>query len=227
MTKVRDLTEEERPREKFAASPSQASMVDLVAILLRTGRKGCSVVELARQVTKRLGEGGVHWQEDLDWRDLQDISGIGRDKAITICAAIELGRRLTAYHDKQALLLLSSPDRVAGFFMEKLRHETQEHFHVCYLNVKNRMLGEKEISVGSLHTVEADLKETMKWGIRYKAHGLILIHNHPSGDPEPSREDIRMTRRFAEAAKLLDMEVLDHVIIGDGIYISLHDRGIV
>lgn len=67
----------------------------------------------------------------------------------------------------------------------------------------------------------------MKWGIRYKAHGLILIHNHPSGDPEPSREDIRMTRRFAEAAELLDMEVLDHVIIGDGIYISLHDRGIV
>ena len=224
---LRDMTEEERPREKFAASPSQASMVDLVAILLRTGRQGCSVVELARQVVRRLGEGGVHWYEDLDWRDLQDISGIGKDKAITICAAIELGRRLTRYHDRRELLHLSSPDKVAGFFMEKLRHETQEHFHVCYLNVKNRMLGEREISVGSLHTVEADLKEAMKWGIRYKAHGLILIHNHPSGDPEPSCDDIRMTRHFARAAELLDMEVLDHVIIGDGVYTSLHDRNVV
>ncbi len=227
MAMIREIFEEERPREKFAESPARASMVDLVAILLRTGRKGCSVIELARQVTKRLGEGGLKWYEDLDWRDLQDISGIGKDKAITICAAIELGRRLTAFHDRQALRLLSSPDKVAHFFMERLRHETQEHFHVCYLNVKNRLLGEKEISIGSLSTAPVDLKEAMKWGIRYKAHGLILIHNHPSGDPEPSGEDIRMTRRFARAAELLDMEVLDHVIIGDGVYISLHDRCIV
>lgn len=227
MAMIRDIMEEERPREKFARSPARASMVDLVAILLRTGRQGCSVVELARQVTKRLGEGGVRWYEDLDWRDLQDISGIGKDKAITICAAIELGRRLTAYHDKQALLLLNAPDKVARFFMERLRHEMQEHFHVCYLNVKNRLLGEKEISIGSLHAAPVDMKEALKWGIRYKAHSLILIHNHPSGDPEPSRDDIRLTRHFARAAEILDMEVVDHVIIGDGVYVSLHDRNVV
>ncbi len=227
MTILREMEEEELPREKFARSPAYASMVDLVAILLRTGTKGCSVLELARQVTRRLGEGGVRWYEDLDWRDLQDISGIGKDKAITICAAIELGRRLAAHHNKQTLQRMGSPELVASFFMERLRHRTQEHFYVCYLNVKNRLLGEKEISIGNLHSVPVDMKEALKWGIRYKAHGLILVHNHPSGDPEPSREDIQLTRQFSKAAELLDMEVLDHIIIGDGIYISLHDRNVV
>lgn len=225
--KICEMIEEERPRERFAKAPKQASMVDLVAILLRTGMQGCSVLELARKVTRRLGEGGVNWYEDLDYHDLEEIPGIGRDKAITICAAIELGRRLTSYHDKQRLESMNEPEKVARFFMERLRHETQEHFYVCYLNVRNRFLGEREISVGDLSSASVDMKEALKWGIRYKAAGLILIHNHPSGFPEPSTEDIDLTKRFMRAAKILDMDVIDHVIIGDGDWCSLHERGIV
>lgn len=227
MAMVREMAEEDRPRERFAASPKQAGMTDLIAILLRTGCKGCSVIELAGKVMKRFGEGGVRWYEDLDWHDLQDIPGIGKDKAITICAAIELGRRLTVYYDKKDLVRMNEPGKVAKFFMERLRHETQEHFFVCYVNVKNRLLGEKEISIGSLNAAPVDMKEALKWGIRYKAYGLILVHNHPSGDPSPSREDISLTGKFARAARLLDMEVLDHVIIGDGDYVSLSERGAV
>lgn len=111
--------------------------------------------------------------------------------------------------------------------MERLRHETQEHFLVAFVNVKNRLLGYKEVSIGGLNETPVDIKEAMKWAIRYKAFGLILLHNHPSGYPEPSKEDIEMTKTFAKAAKLLDMVVLDHVIIGDGIYVSLHERGVI
>ena len=226
MAMIREMEEEERPRERFAVSPSLVTMSDLVAILLRTGLKECSVIELARKVTRRLGEGGVNWYSDLDWRDLTEIKGIGRDKAITVCAAIELGRRLTVYHDKRNLQNLTTPDKVAHFFMERLRHEVQEHFYVCYLNVKNRLLGERRISIGSLSAAPVDMKEALKWGIRYKAHGLILVHNHPSGDPSPSEEDIDLTRRFVRAGDLVDLEVIDHVIIGDGVYVSLHERGV-
>lgn len=118
-----------------------------------------------------------------------------------------------------------SPENVSRFFMERLRHETQEHFCVAYTNVKNRLIGWKEISIGGLNAAPADVKEAMKWAIRFKAYGLILVHNHPSGYPEPSKEDIELTKNFAEAAKFVDCEVLDHVIIGDGFYTSLRERG--
>lgn len=109
--------------------------------------------------------------------------------------------------------------------MEKLRHESQEHFLICFLNVKNKLLGYKEISIGNMNAASADIKEGMRWALRYKAYNIILIHNHPSGDPEPSRADIGVTKAFSDAAKLLDMSVLDHIIIGDGIFVSLCERG--
>lgn len=225
---IREMMDEDRPRERFARSPRQASLTDLVAILLRTGRQGYSVMELSRDVVERLQENTeLNGFEDLDWRDLTEIKGIGPDKAVTICAAVELGRRLSSRHDKRKLTRFNMPGKVADFFMERLRHKTQEHFSACYLNVKNRLLGHREITVGDLNAAPVDLKEILRWGIRYKAHGIILVHNHPSGYPEPSEDDIRVTRQIADAARLIDMEVLDHVIIGDGIYVSLHERGVV
>jgi DNA repair protein RadC len=217
---------EDKPRERFAQSPSLASNTDLVAILLRTGRQGHSVMEIAKEVVDMLETtSGINGYEDLNWRDLTDIKGIGPDKAITICAAVELGRRLSFLFDRRKLISFNTPDKVADFFMEKLRHENQEHFLVSYVNVKNRLLGFQEITKGNLNAAPVDIKEAMKWGIRYKAYGLILVHNHPSGYPEPSKEDISVTKAFAEASKLLDMQVLDHIIIGDGTFVSLHERG--
>ncbi|WP_296953926.1 DNA repair protein RadC [uncultured Dialister sp.] len=223
---IREMRTEDKPRERFAQSPSLASNTDLVAILLRTGRQGHSVMEIAKEVVDMLETtSGINGYEDLNWRDLTDIKGIGPDKAITICAAVELGRRLSFLFDRRKLISFNTPDKVADFFMEKLRHENQEHFLVSYVNVKNRLLGFQEITKGNLNAAPVDIKEAMKWGIRYKAYGLILVHNHPSGYPEPSKEDISVTKAFAEASKLLDMQVLDHIIIGDGTFVSLHERG--
>lgn len=223
---LREMQNEDKPREKFAESPKQATLADLVAILLRTGRKGHSVMEIAQEVvTKLTVEQGLNRFDNLDWRDLTIINGIGPDKAITVCAAIELGRRLTKQCQKNTLLYFGQPSKVANHFMEQLRHEQQEHFFVCFLNVKNRLLGYKEISIGNMNAAPADIKETMRWALRFKANGLILVHNHPSGDPEPSRADIHLTKAFAKAANLLDMTVLDHVVIGDGIFVSLQERG--
>lgn len=225
---IKEMRHEDKPGERFAISPQLASNTDLVAILLRTGRQGHSVMEVAKEVVDMLeSSSGINGYEDLNWRDLIDIKGIGPDKAVTICAAVELGRRLSLLCSRRKLVSFSAPDKVAAFFMEKLRHENQEHFLVSYLNVKNRLLGYQEISKGNLNAAPVDIKEAMKWGIRYKAYGMILLHNHPSGYPEPSKEDIEVTKTFAAGARLLDMQVLDHVIIGDGTFVSLHERGII
>ncbi len=223
---IREMRAEDRPRERFAESPRLASTTDLVAILLRTGRKGYSVLELAQDVAEMLeNEGGLNQYEGVDWRDLAEIKGIGPNKAITICAAVELGRRLTLKYDKHSLLNLNTPDKVAAFFMEKLRHEDQEQFVVAYVNTKNRMLGYKVITRGNLNAAPVDVKEAMRWGIRFKAYGMILLHNHPSGYPDPSADDIEVTKAFAAAANTLDMIVLDHIVIGDGTYVSMHMKG--
>ena len=223
---IKEMRSEDKPRERFAESPTNASLTDLVAILLRTGHHGHSVLEIAGEVVKSLEvTAGGSGFDDLDWRDLTLIQGIGRDKAITICAAVELGRRLCCLYSKQKLPHFGTPGEVSSYFMEKLRHESQEHFLICFLNAKNKLLGYKEISIGNMNAASADIKEGMRWALRYKAYNMILIHNHPSGDPEPSRADIGVTKAFSDAAKLLDMSVLDHIIIGDGIFVSLCERG--
>nr|DAU85607.1 MAG TPA: DNA repair protein-like protein [Caudoviricetes sp.] len=214
-------------KEFFERVPQAASMTDLVSIILGNGTKGHNVQMVAREVVERyMPEKGYQLIEDVDFRDLMKIPGIGKAKALQICAAIELGRRLASRFDKRKLVSFSAPDKVAAFFMEKLRHESQEHFITAYVNVKNRLLGYRIITKGNLTAAPVDIKEALKWGIRYKAYGLILVHNHPSGFSEPSKEDIDITKAFAKAAKYLDMEVLDHIIIGDGEFTSLHESGI-
>lgn len=209
---------------KFKENPENASFNDLLAIVVGGANsvKGMNVVnETTSRYMKPLGG-----TDDLSYLDLMDISGMTENKALKICAAVELGRRLASRCDKIRMENFSAPDKVADFFMEKLRHETQEHFVTAYVNVKNRLLGWKEITKGNVSAAPIDIQEALKWGIRYKARGLILVHNHPSGDPEPSDEDIAVTKAFVKAARILDMEVLDHVIIGDGISVSLRERGL-
>lgn len=226
--KMKDMRIEDMPRERFAVSPQNVSLTDLIAILLRTGRKGRSVLEIAGDVMGEIEKfTDISMLDDLDWRDLTHISGIGKDKAITLCAAIELGRRLSTRFCKNKLNDFGRPSNVAKYFMEKLRHKNQEHFIVCYLNVKNKLLGFREITRGGLQETVVDIKEALKWALRFKAHAIILVHNHPSGVPDPSGEDIRTTEKFVNAGKLLDIFVLDHIIIGDGVFKSLAEMGYV
>lgn len=209
---------------KFKENPENASFNDLLAIIVGgvNSVKGMNVVnETTSRYMKPLGG-----TDDLSYLDLMDISGMTENKALKICAAVEMGRRLAGRCDKEKMENFSAPGKVADFFMEKLRHENQEHFIAAYVNVRNRLLGWKEITKGNINAAPVDIKETLRWGIRYKSPGIILVHNHPSGDPEPSDEDIAITKAFVPAARLLDIEVLDHVIIGDGTFVSLHKRGV-
>ena len=202
---IREMWPEEKPRERFKESAGDVSITDLIAILIRTGRKNHSVREVASDVVSFLEENcGEAWIEEPYWKDLTDIPGIGADKAVTICAAIELGRRL------------------AG----RLRHESQEHLYACYVNTKNRLMGKKEIGRGNMNAAPADIKEIMRWAIRLKARGIILVHNHPSGFPDPSVSDIQLTKKVARACALMDFDLLDHIIIGDGVFASLQEKGL-
>ncbi|KXB91772.1 putative DNA repair protein RadC [Veillonellaceae bacterium DNF00626] len=148
--------------------------------------------------------------------------GLTKAQATKAAAVINLANRISSLSPKQ--VLMRTPEKVFNHF-EYLKAEEQEHFIVCFLNIKNRLLGYKEISIGNLNAAPADIKEAMRWALRFKAYGLILVHNHPSGDPEPSRADIHLTKAFAKAANLLDMTILDHLVIGDDIFVSFQERG--
>ena len=221
----------DRPFETFELSPKLASMTDLVSIILGTGTKDRPAPLIAKEVAETYfygqGETSQTQLEDINYMDLTSIPGIGKKKAIQICAAVELGRRLASQFNKRRQANFSDPEKVARYFMEKLRHESQEHLYAAYTNTKNRLLGYKEIGVGNINSAPVDVKEIMKWAIRYKAVGIIILHNHPSGDPEPSKEDGDVTRKVAAAAKLIDCDLLDHIVIGDGVFVSFKERGAV
>ena len=216
----------EQAQERFETSPKLASMTDLVSIILGKTRTRPTMA-IAEEVTSTymVNVSTRNQLEDINFRDLISIPGITKNKAMQICAAIELGRRLSNTFNKRRAANFNTPDKVANFFMEKLRHENQEHLLAVYISTQNTMLGYKEITIGDVNTAHVDIKEIIKWACRYKASGIILVHNHPSGNPTPSNEDISITETLAQAAKLIDCTLLDHIIIGDGIYTSLKERG--
>ena len=181
-------------------------------------------IALGSSVAKKLNNVESSYRNNFRYLTKEDFANYGLTKrqAVKAEAIIKLSNRISSLTPKQ--ILMRTPEKVFNHF-EYLKAEEQEHFIVCFLNVKNRLLGYKEISIGNLNAAPADIKEAMRWALRFKANGLILVHNHPSGDPEPSQADIHLTKAFAKAANLLDMTVLDHLVIGDGIFVSLQERG--
>lgn len=216
----------EGPREKFVALGAEGlSNTELIAILLRTGRKGSSVLELAKEVLDSVVD-GAYGLNGVSVDQLRKVKGIGRDKAVTVCAAIELGRRLGQLRVKHMYEDFSHPEAVASYVMERLRHERQEHFCAAFLNCKNKLIGLETISIGGLTGSLAEQRSVFRRALEANAARIILIHNHPSGDPNPSDEDIRITRIFKEAGDVMGIPVLDHIIIGDGIYLSLCEESL-
>lgn len=181
-------------------------------------------VALGSSVAKKLDSVENSYRNNFRYLTKEDFVSYGLTKrqAVKAEAIVKLSNRISSIAPTQ--VLMRTPSKVFSHF-EYLKAEEQEHFIVCFLNVKNRLLGYKEISIGNLNAAPADIKEAMRWALRFKAYGLILVHNHPSGDPEPSRADIHLTKAFAKAANLLDMTILDHLIIGDDIFVSLQERG--
>lgn len=168
---------------------------------------------------------GLLFLRDCSPEELCAVDGIGAAKASVLLASAELGRRLmTTPAEKK--LDVSSPDRAAAIFMENMRYLHKEHFRVLMLNVKNEIISSEDVSIGSIASSEAHPREVFSTPIRRGAANIILVHNHPSGNPEPSEADLKLTERLVEAGELLGVGVLDHIIIGDGKYVSLKSEGL-
>ena len=221
---IKNLPEEERPRERLARhGASVLSNAELLAILLRTGTKEESAISLAHRILVQ--EQGLRYLADSNVEQLSSINGIGKAKAAQIKAAIELGKRLAAF-EPGADKPLKCPQDVAGLLMEEMRYLKKEHMKLVLLNVKCNLISVEEISVGSLNASIVHPREVFNPAIRKSSASIIMVHNHPSGDPSPSSEDISITARIAEAGKLIGIELVDHIIIGDGKYISMKEKGL-
>lgn len=221
---MKEMPASERPREKILTRGVQSlSNAELIAVLIGSGTRDLSAMAVADRLLS-MDSSGILYLGECCPEELCSVEGIGTAKAAKLIAAAEFGRRLmTTPREKR--LDVSSPDRAAAIYMEQMRYLHQEHFRVLLLNVKNEIIASEEVSVGSLSSSEAHPREVFASPIRRGAANVILIHNHPSGNPEPSRADILLTERLVEAGKLLGIGVLDHIIIGDGIYVSLRREG--
>ena len=224
---LKDLPNDERPREKLLTRGVQSlSNAELLAILLRTGTKEDSVMRVAEKLLSEYQANGLASIANLSPRDFSKIKGIGMVKAITVIAAMELGKRL-ATNPTNERYVIRSPRDVADYMMARLRYENKEYFISILLNTKNQVLASPTISIGSLNASIVHPREIFREAIHYAAASIILIHNHPSGDPNPSKEDLFVTEKLMKAGTLMDIAVLDHVIIGDNKYISLKESGII
>ncbi len=222
---VRDLPLEERPREKLVSyGPAVLSNAELLAILLRTGTRGESVLRMAERVLSYCKDRGLASMVHMSVEELAKIHGLGPGKAATVLAAVELGRRLAIAEAR--VEIIHGPEDVARFAMPHFRHETKEHFAVLLLNTKNHILAMPVISQGSLTASVVHPREVFEAAVRHSAASMILLHNHPSGDPSPSREDIAVTERLVKAGQIMDIPVLDHVIIGNDSFASLKEKGL-
>lgn len=225
-TDVQKLALCEKPREKFLRQgPSAVTDQDLLAILLRTGTKGSSVLDVSRQVIRSLPGENLCYLGDTSVADLCTIQGIGADKAVTVCAAVELGKRIARQRVKTEAPDFSTPQAIAGYVMEDLRFLPQEQFGAVYLSTKNQLIAYRALTVGTINASLAKAREVFRYALRYNAAAVVLVHNHPSGNPEPSHEDIVVTQRIADAGQVMEIPVLDHIIIGDGVFVSLCERG--
>ena len=222
---LKDFPNDERPRERFVKQGA-ASLAnhELIALLIQTGSKNESVLTLANKLLVHFD--GLRLLKDASLDELKSIKGIGTAKAIQLLAAVELGRRVSnlEYRDRYCI---RSPEDAAKYMMNEMRFLTQEHFVCLYLNTKNQVMHKQNVFIGSLNASIVHPREVFKEAFRRSAASIICLHNHPSGDPSPSREDIEVTKRLVECGKIIGIEMLDHIIIGENKFVSLKEKGYV
>ncbi|HSG17895.1 MAG TPA: DNA repair protein RadC [Anaerolineae bacterium] len=221
---IRDLTAGDRPRERLMQVGERAlATSELLAIIFRTGVGGENVVRLSERLLSSFG--GLPGLARASVTELQSVKGIGPAKAVEVKAALELGRRLLASAPEQRARV-SSPADAANLLMSDMALLEQEHLRLVLLDTRNHVLATPNIYVGSLNTSVIRVGELFRHAIKENAAAMIVAHNHPSGDPSPSPEDVSVTRQIVSAGQLLDVEVLDHLVIGHGRYVSLKERGL-
>jgi DNA repair protein RadC len=226
--RMKDIPASERPYEKLEKYGSEnLSNAELLAIVIRTGSMEETSVALAQRLLL-LGEnnGGITFLHGLSVEELRKTKGIGRVKALQIKAVMELSKRVSASLINNNRVTIKSPVEVSSLVMEEMRHLKKEIFKIILLNTKNHIIKYLNVSVGSLNSSIVHPREVFSEAVKVGCSGMLLVHNHPSGDPEPSREDIETTQRLVNAGNILGIRVLDHVVIGDGKYISFKEQGL-
>lgn len=224
---VKELPESERPYEKCERTGvASLSDAELLAVILRSGTKSQRVVELAVNIlnysTAYPGLKGLNY---LTLKELTGIKGVGRVKAIEILCLTEITKRMSKQLQQDSLKLMS-PQSVADYYMQEMRHLSREIVKLLILDSKNRLIKDIIISEGTINTSLMPTREIFVNSLKYEAVNIIILHNHPSGDPTPSAEDIRTTKKLWEAGNLIGIQLMDHIIIGDNRYISLKEKGL-
>ena len=219
------MLEQERPYEKcLCYGANHLTNAELLAVLLRTGTKGMSALELARNILQTSeGKDDILNIHQLTLQKLKKIKGIGNVKAIQILCLSELAKRLAKTSAKEGLIF-TLPSSIAKYYMEEMRHQKQEEMKLLMLNTKSKLIGESNISKGTVNASLVSPRELFIEALECNAVSIIMMHNHPSGDPTPSRNDILLTKRIKEAGDLIGIELLDHIIIGNNCYISFAEE---
>jgi DNA repair protein RadC len=223
---MRDWRPELRPRERLQQyGAGQLPDADLLAIILRTGTHTHDVIELSKRVVQHFG--GLAGVDRASFNELCQVDGLGPAKASEIKAALELGRRLVSLNPTQRAQV-RSPEDIWSLVHADMSTFEQEHLRVLLLNTKNQVMDAHNVYKGTVNTTTVRMAELFTAAVRQHATSIVLVHNHPSGDPTPSPEDVRLTREAAEAGRLLEIEVLDHVVVGRGSrrFVSLKERGL-
>jgi DNA repair protein RadC len=217
---IKDLPENERPRERLLAQgASSLSTYELIAIVLQSGSKEFSALEVAKAIIRDTND--LSDLKDLTIPELTRIRGIGPAKAIGLMAAIELGKRV--YSSQSERMQIRSPKDVFLLLGPELMDLKQEVLTVLFLDLKTQLIAKKIVFIGSLNQSLVHPREVFRFAVKYSAYQLILVHNHPSGDPEPSLQDIEVTKRFIDVGEMMQIHVVDHVIIGKHRYVSVMD----
>ena len=223
--KIKALPRSERPVEKTITKGASAlSNSELLAILLGSGTREKSAIGLAEDIISKDKSGISHLAES-SVQELMSINGVGQSKAARVVAAVELGKRISTAPRVKRMGVESSDD-IARLFIEDMRYEKREIFKALLLNPRGEIISIETVSVGELTSTLVHPREVFSQAVKRSAAGIVFVHNHPSGNPEPSEEDIKTTERLAACGKLLGIVVIDHIIIGDGQYCSMQSLGL-
>jgi DNA repair protein RadC len=218
--KIKDLPKSDRPREKLVAKGAEnLKDSELLAILLRTGKAGKNVIEIASQILTKYSKKRLL---QMSYADLVKISGIDSAKATTLLAAFELARRALEVNDTNLPTIVTPKDVVAQ--LTDLRHNKKEHFIALYLNARSQLVHKETLSMGTLNANLVHPREVFEPALKHSAAGIMVAHNHPSGDPKPSEDDLEITKRLMEAGKMMGVELLDHVIISTNNHFSFKEK---
>jgi DNA repair protein RadC len=221
---IKEMPADERPQEKLKLrGPASLSTGELIAIILRTGLPGETVVDVAQRLL--VNHGGLLGLSRTDYSDLCKERGLGEVKAAKLLACVELARRL-ALEKPDERMRIQSPEDIAAILSSDMAALDQEELRVVLLNTKNEVLRVVTVYRGSVNAAQIRVSEVFKEAVRQNAPSLVIAHNHPSGDPTPSADDVAVTRELVKAGQLLDIEVLDHLVIGDGRHVSLRRKGL-